>query len=482
MDREGNDGNSARSTPHSAIGDLRTSIIPSFRRLVPLSPPAVNQTPSAYFAGALVQDDAIRYWAVHSHHLFSPESRQLVRLMLLIGIRLRREPEDSRRQRNRIGQCTKSRRIQQLPPLPVEIWQCILAMLRIDAVGLPVDTLAGTGSDGYTDGPSGEAQLGLLSGVCFDGRGGVLLADWGNHCIRRIAPSGQVTTVAGSGVRGYLDGPGQQAQFNNPTAVAVANDGAVIVADTDNHRIRRIDPDGAVHTLAGSEIAEGGDARGWFRDGPALEARFDHPAGVAIDRCTGCVIVADTDNHCIRRISKDGTMVLTLAGCGEQGYRDGPGRRARFRYLQGIAVDKTGNVLVSERFNHRIRQVAPDGTVTTLAGSGKEGCTDGHGTSASFNRPWGIAVDGNNNVLVADTNNHRIRRIATDGTVTTLKSFKRDHTDPEGDLFRFPRGISIDAQGGLVIGDFHRVCKCESLGVVLGPTYYVWVHTANNEI
>eukprot|EP00041_Stephanoeca_diplocostata_P023473 m.577849 g.577849 ORF g.577849 m.577849 type:complete len:123 (-) comp22300_c0_seq16:453-821(-) len=104
------------------------------------------------------------------------------------------------------------------------------------------------------------------------------------------------------------------------------------------------------------------------------------------------------------------------------------------------------------------------------------------GTSASFNRPWGIAVDGNNNVLVADTNNHRIRRIATDGTVTTLKSFKRDHTDPEGDLFRFPRGISIDAQGGLVIGDFHRVCKCESLGVVLGPTYYVWVHTANNEI
>lgn len=148
MDWVDDDGDGAGSATDTATHDGRPTVIPSFRRLVPLSPPAVNHLPSAYLAGALVQDDAVRQWSVSSHHLFSPESRQLVRLLLLIGNRLRREAEGPCPRRNSSGKCAKSRRIRHLSPLPVEIWHHTLAILSIKAVGQPVDTLAGTGSDG----------------------------------------------------------------------------------------------------------------------------------------------------------------------------------------------------------------------------------------------------------------------------------------------------------------------------------------------
>jgi len=376
-------------------------------------------------------------WSARTHALFGLPARRTVREVMLVANRL---------------VAASRQRLRGLPFLPPELWNLILSLQRVMPGGVQVSTIAGTGAKGFLDGPGAAAQVGLMSGVAADPRGGFVFADWSNHRVRRVSLSGAVATVAGSGFHGVLDASGQTAQFNNPTAIATSGCGAVIVADTDNHRVRRIDPDGTVTTLAGSRPDEG-----WFRDGPANEARFDRPSGVAV-ALDGSVIVADTNNHRIRRIAVNGD-VTTLAGSGVQGYRDGPGERAQFRYVQGIACDRYGNVYVSERFDHRIRKVTPDGTVETLAGSGKCGHQDGAGELARFNRPWGIAVDLDDSVLVADTYNHCIRKIQSDGTVSTL--FARGQP-----MFHYPRGISIDPTGALCVGEPHQI---QRVGV---PEYY----------
>ena len=213
-----------------------------------------------------------------------------------------------------------------------------------------------------------------------------------------------VSTLAGTDEAGFADGPGTSAFFMRPSGVAVDKDGNVYVTDRGNHRIRRITPAGAVSTLAGT-----GDAD-YLDNIIGTLAKFNYPTEVAVDK-DGNVYVADEFNHRIRRITKDGA-VSTLAGTGEAGFADGPGTSAFFVRPSGVAVDKDGNVYVADTYNHRIRMITPAGAVSTLAGTGDADYLDNNiGTLAKFKFPNGVAVDKDGNVYVADEFNHRIRKI-----------------------------------------------------------------------
>ena len=229
-----------------------------------------------------------------------------------------------------------------------------------------------------------------------------------------VALSGNVTTLAGNGTRGYADGTGGPtgtAKFNGPMGVAVDAAGNVFVAELYNNRIRKVDPSGNVTTLAGNGTQGYADGTG----GPTGTAEFDRPGGVAVD-AAGNVYVADTYNNCIRKVDPSGN-VTTLAGNGTAGYADGTGGptgTAEFNNPGGVAVDAAGNVYVADYGNNRIRKVDPSGNVTTLAGNGTPAYADGTGGptgTAEFWGPAGVAVDTAGNVFVADGTNNRIRKI-----------------------------------------------------------------------
>jgi sugar lactone lactonase YvrE len=275
-----------------------------------------------------------------------------------------------------------------------------------------VSTLAGSVM-GRADGPANEALFGTTAGIESDAAGNVYVAD-GVHLyqgespmrIRLISPDGIVSTLAGSLKPGYSDGPALDARFSIPANIALDNVGNIYIADTKNHRIRMFSVDGTVTTIAGKMDA--GYAAG-YADGPASQARFREPYSVAVDGA-GNVYVTDTGNQCIRIISLDG-QVTTFAGASEPGYVDGQGSEARFNFPRGIAVDAEGNLYVVDTANHRVRKITPDGVVTTLAGSGEPGNADGAAEEAQFRVPEGITVDADGNLIVADTGNHRIRKV-----------------------------------------------------------------------
>lgn len=274
---------------------------------------------------------------------------------------------------------------------------------------------------------SGLILLAVIAvGVC------VLVAlGWFAPTPTKFGWSASLTTTAGSGVRGYADGAPTKARFHDPFAVAIDKRGALYVADAgDIGRIRKIDPDGSVTTLPGS---------------------FDTPSGVAADR-EGNVIVADTGANRIRRIRPDGA-VITLAGDGVAGYRDGPAAQARFNGPIGVASDDHGNVYVTDSYNDRIRLITADGEVRTLAGQGAPGFADGQGGMAAFDTPTGIAVDRHGAVLIADTGNDAIRKIGPDGRVSTLA--RTDPGDGAG-LLNGIVGLVPTWDGFLYIASFDR--------------------------
>jgi streptogramin lyase len=246
-------------------------------------------------------------------------------------------------------------------------------------------------------------ELNQPTGIAVDQDGNVIIADRGNHMIRKLTPSGNMSILAGTGDPGYTDGPGLEAQFRFPTNVSVDKHGNILVADQGNHRIRIISPSGDVSTLAGNGVAG-------YADGPGLEAQFKGPTDVVMDE-EGNAFVADRDNQRIRLITSSGN-VTTLAGSGEAGFADGTGTSAKFNQPTGVAMDHEGNVIVADYSNNRIRTVAPSGEVTTLAGSGIAGFADGEGPEARFNHPTDIFVDSDGKIIVADFGNHRIRQIS----------------------------------------------------------------------
>jgi len=313
-----------------------------------------------------------------------------------------------------------------------------------------VTTLAGSGSQGYADGIGADALFSLPYSVAVDIAGNVYVADTYNDTIRKITPESVVTTLAGLvGTKGSVDGTGTAASFDEPFGVAVDSAGNVYVADTWNNTIRKITPAGVVTTLAGTAGLAGNS------DGIGIVAQFSWPTGLTVDS-TGDVYVADTWNNTIRKITSAG-VVTTLAG-GIKGSADGTGAAANFDEPYGVAVDNDGNVYVADTWNSTIRKITPAGVVSTMAGLAlATGSADGTGSDARFNYPRGVAVDRAGNVYVADTWNHTIRKITPGGVVTTLAgtaglpgSYNGSGTIAQ---FSWPTGVTVDSAGNVYVAD-----------------------------
>jgi sugar lactone lactonase YvrE len=323
-----------------------------------------------------------------------------------------------------------------------------------------VTTLAGTaGLVGSADGAGAAASFNNPSGVAADGVGNVFVADCDNNTIRKITPSGVVTTLA--------DGTGGPASFGGPTGVAVDGEGNVFVAGNFDDTIRKITPAGVVTTLAGSATAQSESA-----DGTGAAARFNGPDGVAVDEA-GNVFVADRHSNTIRKVTPAG-VVTTLAGSATAapGSSDGTGAAASFNFPCGVAVDGAGNLFVADSFNDTIRKVTPAGVVTTLAGSaGSLGSADGTGDAARFDRPQGVAVDGAGNLFVTDMGNDTIRKITPSGVVTTLAGSATaapESADGTGSDAHFnrPQGVAMDGANSLFVTENGTIRKVTPAGVV----------------
>ncbi|MCU0347587.1 MAG: gliding motility-associated C-terminal domain-containing protein [Saprospiraceae bacterium] len=292
-----------------------------------------------------------------------------------------------------------------------------------------VSTVAGVvETPGSTDGAALSARFFIPHGIAVDTMGHIFIADRDNHTIRMFdTNTGMVSTIAGmAGEPGSADGLGSAARFNEPWGICATPDGVLYVADTKNNKVRKIALDGTVTTIAGT---------GNFgtSNGAGLSSTFGDPTGIEVDS-EGNIYVADHLTHIIRKINKLG-LVTTLAGTPYvPGDADGTGPSAEFWRPYGLTLDPDGNILVADEWNHKIRKVTPLGEVTTLAGSGLEGLQNGPATDAAFSYPWDLTVDDNGNVYVADGYNYVIRKIKANGEVETLAGSPQQSGSQDGNI------------------------------------------------
>ena len=330
---------------------------------------------------------------------------------------------------------------------------------RIDASGT-VSTFAGTAERGYggDGGPATESVLTGPAGATVDAAGNVYIADAWDNRVRRIDPSGRITTVAGTGEPGYGGdgGPAAEASLYAPWGVALDSAGSVYVAEVGNDRVRRIDPSGRITTVAGTgDPGYGGDG------GPATDASLNAPGGVAVD-AGGNLYVGDASNHRVRRIDPSGT-ITTVAGTGEPGYGGdgGPAAAAELYSPDGVAVDAAGNLYIADTGNHRVRRVDPGGTITTVAGTGLRGFWgDGRpATEADFTAPYGVTADAGGNLYIADSFNHRVRRVHPSGLIETVagtgeRGYGGDGGPATEALLDAPPAVAVDAAGNVYLADY----------------------------
>jgi trimeric autotransporter adhesin len=323
--------------------------------------------------------------------------------------------------------------------------------------------VAGNGIRGFSgdDGPATMAQLGFASGVAVDSAGNLFIADFGNNRIRKVTPSGIISTVAGNGVRGFSGdgGPAASAQLTSPGSVAMDSAGNLFIADYGNSRIRKVTPSGIISTVAGN------GNRGFSGDGgSATAASIYGPSAIAVD-LTGNLYLADETENRIRRVSPDG-VIRTVAGSGIRGFSGDGGlaTEAQLAGPQGIAVDLVGNLYIADSVNCRIRKLTPDGMISTVAGKGEYALALGDGgpaTSAGLNGPQAVAVDLAGNLYIADTLNNRIRKVTSVDVITTVAgdgsfgaSFYGGDGGPAFSAHLYdPNGVAVDSAGNLFIAD-----------------------------
>ncbi len=340
-----------------------------------------------------------------------------------------------------------------------------------------VTTLAGNGitGNGGDGGAAVAAQLWLPRAVAVDARGNAYIADTQNHRIRKVAPSGVITTFAGNGILGSGGdgGPATEANLNEPRSVIADSAGNVYIGDFLNHRVRKVTPDGKISTVAG--IGEAGN-RG---DGDlATKAELNLPLGLALD-AQGNLYIAENGNDRVRKVNASDGKISTVAGSGEPGFSGdgGPATQARLYFVSGLAVDRQGNLYISDQGNYRIRKVnASDGKISTIAGTGESGYNGDNipANTAQVNETRMLTLDAAGDLYLAELGNHRIRKITlSTGIITTVAGsgaagFGGENGAPSTALLFGPTGVAVDAQGSIYIADSgnNRIRKVQAANSV----------------
>ncbi|HEY2016729.1 MAG TPA: IPT/TIG domain-containing protein [Bryobacteraceae bacterium] len=335
--------------------------------------------------------------------------------------------------------------------------------------GYTITTFAGAGGISGFAGDGGAATAAQLAGpicVAVDSSGNVYIADENNNRIRKVS-SGTITTVAGNGTQGY-SGDGQaatSAMLHTPNAVAVDGSGNIYISDTQNLVVRKVDTKGTITTIAGNNLAGGPGFTG--DNGPAIQASLGFVSGLAVDG-SGNIFIADPGNQRIRKVDSKGT-ITTVAGTGTVGSAGdgGPGTVARLNNPLGLAVDPAGNLYIADTGNNKIRKLATNGIITTVAGStfGVAGFGGDGGAAVSsttqLNAPQGVAVDSAGNIYIADQRNSRIRKVSTSGIITTIAgngrfAFAGDGGPGTSAALNFPDDLAVDAAGNVYVADYQN--------------------------
>ncbi len=307
-----------------------------------------------------------------------------------------------------------------------------------------VSTFAGNGVGGYIDGSASSAEFMYPTSIAFDAHGNLYVADTQGNRIRKITPDGTVSTVAGDGFRGWIDGTVSGAEFNQPYGIICDTAGNIYVGDTDNGYVRQITTNGNVNTLSANGLG--------FVTQPAVPVQFTAPLGLAIDK-NSVLYVADA--NMIKTISALG-VVDTIAGTVNQGYIDGAAASSEFKAPAGLTFDGQGDLFIADTYNSVIRKYTSNGSVSTFAGNSTGGFLDSTALNAKFLQPQALVADSAGNVYVGDYANARVRKIGTDGNVTTLAGngvhayIDSDAGTPE---FYSPWGLAIDSKGNIYVAD-----------------------------
>ena len=329
-------------------------------------------------------------------------------------------------------------------------------VLRFSPEG-DVTVVAGIGVFGFSGdgGPAVKAQLNLPSGVAVDASGTLYIADTGNHRIRKVSPAGVITTVAGSGTRGFSGDGGLavEAQIDSPAQVVAANDGGFYFSDFLNRRIRQVSASGIIGTVAGSGDTGTSVGQGGGNGGPAIEASFYTTAVAAFDR-SGNLIVGDVLGGTLRKITPAG-VITGFAGDGSFGpvNDNGPAVNARLGGAYGLTVDQQDNVYIATS-DSRVRRIDPTGAITTVAGTGvgsgleRNQGDGGPATAATLNEPKGVAVDAAGNLYIADTSNARLRMVDARGIIRTVAGPGQLGSD-------YWNGVAIDPHGNVYVAITH---------------------------
>lgn len=314
---------------------------------------------------------------------------------------------------------------------------------------LLVETLAGNGNTGNTVGPGTSAEFNQPDGVAIMAQGEsdvAYITDMGNNDIKEIAPDGTVTLIAGTGTSGFTDGQAQTAQFNKPDGLATDSAGNIYVADSGNNAIRKID----AATDAVTTIAGGGPNNPGSTDGIGAAARFNNPTGIVVDP-SGNIYVTDQGNNAVRKIAPDNTVTTIAGEAANPGYVDGPVESAKLNQPHGVAMDPSGNLYVTEWGNNTVRKIEMENNipveVSTVAGNGTAGDAIGKTSFSKLNQPHGIAVDSYGNVYVADENNNKIKKFDDTSKEITTYSGTGEASFEDGDAdtakFKNPRGLAL---------------------------------------
>ncbi|HTA83119.1 MAG TPA: NHL repeat-containing protein [Bacteroidia bacterium] len=346
----------------------------------------------------------------------------------------------------------------------------------LNAQSYTISTVVGSGMNGYggNGGLAVNAELNTPCSIAADSSGNIYVADDGlnTDCIRKITTAGIISTLIGGRSDDFaMDDDEIIKELNYPTGIALDKKGNIYIADKTNNRIQKLGSDGAISTIAGNgKVGYTGDG------GPGTSASLKHPMSVTAD-AWGNIYIADAGNNCIRKINAKG-IITTIAGTGEAGYTGDKGQAtaAKLNYPNSVYADVSGNIFIADEGNNCIRKINSEGVITTIAGNGKSGYSgDGNAaTDGELGRPTGVTTDNTGNIYIADWANNCIRKVDVNGIISTFAGtgkpgFSGDSGKATLAKLHIPSNVSTDNKGNIYIVDFgnHRVRKVDSKGMIV---------------